>query len=87
MSVMMVDNHTMTSCDHQNLTLIPQQTQRVQCRHCHLTIKAQELGAGYCPECYETSGRRRYDFDEVELEEGGVTQYRCDSCGVIINCD
>lgn len=77
----------MTSCDHQNLTLIPQQTQRVRCRHCHLTMKAQELGAGYCPECYEASGRRRYDIDDVEAAEGGATQYRCDGCGVVINCD
>ena len=77
----------MTACNHQNLTLIPQQTPRVRCRHCHLTIKAQELDAGYCPECYETIGRRRYDFDEVAGQEGGTTQYRCDGCGVIINCD
>ena len=74
----------MTSCDHQNLTLLPRQTSRIRCRHCHLTMKAQELGTGYCPECYETSGAKNYAFDEIDGAKESASRYRCEQCGAIV---
>jgi hypothetical protein len=47
-----------------------------------LTIGAEELGDGYCPECHERSGKKLYEFEEVESE--GVARYRCEECGAII---
>jgi hypothetical protein len=47
-----------------------------------LTINAEELGDGYCPECFEISGKKQYEFDEMESE--GVARYRCEECGTII---
>jgi hypothetical protein len=52
-----------------------------------LTIKADELGESYCPECFEIHGRKRYDFEEIVVAETGVTRYRCEECGVIIESD
>jgi transposase-like protein len=49
-----------------------------------LTIDAEELGAGYCPECFETSARKQYEFEDLELTEEGVARYRCEECGTII---
>jgi hypothetical protein len=74
----------MTACTHYTLVLLPQKKSRLQCRHCHLTITPAELREGYCPECYEVHGDRRYDFDEIDAEASGPAKYRCEECGVII---
>ena len=73
-----------TSCNHNRLDLLPEKKSRMQCRHCHLTIKADELGQGYCPECFEIHGKKRYDFEEIEAVKTGIARYRCEECGVII---
>jgi hypothetical protein len=52
-----------------------------------LTIKADELGDGYCPECFERDGSKRYEFEEMEAAEGKITRYRCEECGVIIESE
>lgn len=72
------------SCLHTHLTLLPRREKRLRCRHCHLTIKADELQDGFCPECYERSGRKRYDFETVASETDGKAVYRCEDCGAII---
>ena len=33
-----------------------------------VTITADELGDGYCPECFESQGEKRYEFEELEGE-------------------
>lgn len=71
------------NCLHKNLVLITEPEGRVRCRHCHLTIQREEL-RGYCPECYETSGRKRNDFEEVQAQAGGKVQYQCEDCGIRI---
>lgn len=72
----------MSDCPHTHLVLLPESRKRLRCRHCHLTLAAEELQGGYCPECFDTSGERRYDFEAVETAED--TRYRCEGCGVII---
>ena len=73
----------MEKCNHKNLVLLPGPQKRLRCRHCHLTISVDELGDGHCPECFERSGDRRYDFEPVGAETVS-TQYRCETCGAII---
>ncbi len=77
----------MTSCNHNNLALLPEKKSRLRCRHCHLTIKTDDLGDSYCPECFEMNGKKRYDFDQLEETEQGLTTYRCEECGVTIECE
>ncbi len=77
----------MTSCRHMNLVLLPNEKNRLRCRHCHLTISADELQGSYCPECYEASGRKLYDFEEIEAGEQEKTRYRCEQCGVVIETE
>ena len=72
-------------CAHQQLVLLVEPTTRLRCRHCHLTISAEELSGGACPECYERSGRRRKDFEEIALK-AGPPQYRCEGCGILVAC-
>lgn len=36
----------------------------------------------YCPEYYEATGIKRYDFEEVVVAENGKVQYRCEDCNV-----
>ena len=74
----------MTGCKHLNLTMLPGSGKKLKCRHCHLTITADELGDGPCPECFERSGDRRYDFDAVAATGAEITKYRCDDCGAIV---
>lgn len=74
----------MTSCNHNKLVLLPGQKERLRCRHCHLTIRADELAGSFCPECFESEGAKRYEFDEVAAEETRASLYRCEMCGVII---
>jgi hypothetical protein len=74
----------MTACTHSHLELLPERKQTVRCRHCHLTMPADELGDGYCPECFDISGSRRYDFEALATDEEGSARYRCEDCGAII---
>ena len=77
----------MSSCNHNNLILLPDEKDKLQCRHCHLTIKADELGDEYCPECFEIHDEKRYDFEKVEAAEAVTTSYRCEECGATIECE
>lgn len=52
-----------------------------------LTIKASELTRGYCPECLESEGKKRCDFDEIDAEKPLKARYRCEKCGVIIQTE
>jgi DNA-directed RNA polymerase subunit RPC12/RpoP len=72
------------TCTHTNLLLLSKSNDRVRCRHCHLTIRADQLGHGYCPECYEVSGRKRYDFETVDDPGDQETRYQCEDCGALI---
>jgi len=74
----------MALCKHSILVLLPGKKNLLRCRSCHLTITADELGEGHCPECFEISGGRRYDFEEIAATDTGKTRYRCEECGVII---
>ena len=75
----------MSECRHLNLVLIAGDEARVRCQHCHLTIKRSELETRYCPECYESTGRKRADFEEVTGSDGA--EYRCEDCGAQIRTD
>lgn len=77
----------MTTCDHSELVLLAETEDRVRCRHCHLTIKTEELGDGYCPECYESTGKRRYDFENAPEQGPAVTRYRCEKCHALIEAE
>jgi NAD-dependent dihydropyrimidine dehydrogenase PreA subunit len=72
------------TCTHTNLVLLSKTNDRVRCHHCHLTIGADELRNGYCPECYEVSGQKRYDFEEVHEPSDRDTCYQCEDCGAMI---
>lgn len=73
----------MDKCPHKSLVLVSPSGTRWRCRHCHLTIKPEELEEGFCPECYAVSGKKHYDFEEVE-DEDQAPYYRCEDCGAII---
>ena len=75
----------MTSCQHRTLELLPVRKRTLRCRHCHLTLDGAELGEGYCPECFDRSGARLYDFEQVENSDRAVT-YRCEECGAVVKC-
>ncbi len=77
----------MTSCNHTTLELLPEKKKRLRCRHCHLTINVDELGDGYCPECFETHGQNRYEFEEMEEIERKTVRYICEDCGVVIESE
>nr|CBX27545.1 unknown protein [uncultured Desulfobacterium sp.] len=77
----------MDNCKHKHLVLLPQQSSRLRCVHCHLTIKADELEDGYCPECFEAKKQKYYDFEEVKSSHNAATIYRCESCGIMIECN
>ena len=74
----------MSACSHRLLELLPEEEDRVRCRHCDLTISKAELGGGCCPECFDRSGDRHYDFDELREGNRGVSRYRCEECGAIV---
>jgi hypothetical protein len=74
----------MTICSHRQLVLLREQHNRLRCRHCHLTINADDLLSRYCPECFETSRIKRYDFEDIVTVVTGIVRYRCEECGVII---
>jgi len=77
----------MTSCRHLNLVILPAAGEKMRCRHCHLTISADEMPGGYCPECFEVHGKKRFDFDKVADPDQTKTRYRCEACGAIIETD
>jgi predicted RNA-binding Zn-ribbon protein involved in translation (DUF1610 family) len=74
----------MSACPHTRLVVLQESHQKLRCRHCHLTIAAAELGEGWCPECYEATGDKRYDFEALASEDVKATRYRCEDCGIII---
>ena len=74
----------MSACPHRQLVLVRETHARLRCRHCHLTITAADLSGRYCPECFETSHTKRYDFEEIAIPATGIVRYRCEECGVII---
>ncbi len=77
----------MTSCNHHEIILLPEQADRLQCRHCHLTIKEDELSGDYCPECFEIHGEKRNDFEKITAKEIATARYRCEKCGIMINSE
>jgi predicted RNA-binding Zn-ribbon protein involved in translation (DUF1610 family) len=79
------DRFAMTSCSHSTLELLPERKERMRCRHCHLTINADEVGDGYCPECFEHQGKKRYDFETVTAPKSESVRYRCAECGIVID--
>jgi hypothetical protein len=74
----------MASCPHGTLELLPERKATLRCRYCHLTLSGEELGDGFCPECFETSGSKRYEFEELAAAKTNVARYRCEECGAII---
>jgi hypothetical protein len=80
----LVNDFNMALCNHTTLELLPQRRTTVRCRHCHLTLGPEELTEGFCPECFESSGSKRYEFEELAAPEAAVARYRCEECGVII---
>jgi len=74
----------MTTCKHATLELIPERKCTVRCKRCHLTMSADELGDGYCPECFDGTGAKHYDFEPVSTPGNNGARYRCEECGVII---
>ncbi len=74
----------MTACHHSLLELLPEKEERLRCRVCYLTISTKELHDGYCPECFDRSGEKQYQFDKVESSASGIARYRCDECGAIV---
>jgi hypothetical protein len=76
----------MSSCSHTTLELLQPRKRTLRCRQCHLTLGAEEVPDGYCPECFERSGRRNHEFDEIETHSDGAATYRCEECGVIVKC-
>ncbi|MEN6475968.1 MAG: hypothetical protein ABFD81_18280 [Syntrophaceae bacterium] len=77
----------MTSCRHLNLVVLPAGPEKMRCRHCHLTITADEIPGGYCPECFEVHGKKRFDFEKIDDRGQTKTRYRCETCGAIIETD
>jgi hypothetical protein len=52
-----------------------------------LTIKTDELDGDYCPECFETNGRKQYDFENIAATKPQMVRYRCEKCGIIIESE
>lgn len=74
----------MDSCRHQKLILIKKENNKLRCAHCHLTINRDELESDFCPECWETEGIRRRDFEKVEEKNTDIDTYRCEQCGIAV---
>ena len=81
---LLITRKQMTLCKHSTLELLPQPKPTLRCRRCHLTISAEELGDGFCPECFDSTGAKNYDFETVINTASNVVRYRCEECGVII---
>ncbi len=74
----------MEDCPHTNLVVLNAAQQKLRCRHCHLKIAAADMQDEFCPECYEATGYKKYDFDVVESNGLTSVRYRCEDCGIII---
>jgi predicted RNA-binding Zn-ribbon protein involved in translation (DUF1610 family) len=74
----------MNTCNHTNLELLPASRPKLRCRHCHLTLVAEDLKDDFCPECFDNSGSKRYEFEELKAPQDPAVRYRCDDCGTII---
>ncbi len=74
----------MSECLHKNLVLIKEISNKLRCNICHLTLTPEELGNNYCPECFESTGEKQFDFEKITLDHGNISRYRCEDCGVII---
>ena len=66
------------------LELLPKRGNSLRCRHCHLTIEQNDLPDRYCPECFEVTGRKRFDFDDLAAVDDEIARYRCEECGAIV---
>ena len=71
-------------CHHTKLELLPERKKTLRCRHCHLTMDGEDLGDACCPECFEVSGEKRYDFEEITTMGERSARYRCEDCGAIV---
>jgi len=74
----------MTSCRHATLELLVERKTTMRCRRCHLTLAAEELGDGHCPECFDSSGTKHFEFEELTHAGGQGARYRCEECGIVI---
>ena len=74
----------MQDCLHRNLVVLKSSLKRLRCRNCHLTLMKDELADGYCPECFETTGKKHDDFEEIVLTGGGNGGFRCEDCGIML---
>ena len=74
----------MDACSHSNIVVVMDRVQRLQRRYCHLTLKPDELVHGYCPECYETDGHKRDEFEEIPDTGRDKPFYRCEDCGAAL---
>jgi Zn finger protein HypA/HybF involved in hydrogenase expression len=74
----------MPVCSHRTLELLPERSETLRCRHCHLTIDGDELAGSYCPECFDRSGDKRYEFDTIDRTDNEVARYLCEECGAIV---
>ena len=75
----------MTPCRHASLELLVERKSTMRCRRCHLTMAAEELGDGYCPECFDSSGTKYFDFEELAHTGSQGSRYRCEDCGIVIS--
>ena len=75
----------MTPCRHATLELLVERKSTMRCRRCHLTLAAEELGDGYCPECFDSSGTKHFDFEELAHTGSQGSRYRCEDCGILIS--
>ena len=73
----------MESCRHTTLVLAKVEVKR-RCCKCHLSLSTEELGDSFCPECFESSGRRNYDFEDIEDASVGEPRYFCEDCGAAV---
>ncbi len=64
-----------------------ERSEKLRCEVCHLTLTEEELNGGYCPECYETTGRKNKEFSKVTLNQENFSQYRCEDCGTTIKAE
>lgn len=74
----------MDGCGHSHIIVVQDTIKRLRCRYCHLTLKPDELVHGYCPECYETLGQKRDDFEEVAAPGDDDVSYLCEDCGAAL---
>ncbi len=74
----------MSACRHSSLELLPERKSTMRCKRCHLTMSADDLGDGYCPECFDSTGVKHYDFESLSSGGANVVRYRCEECGAII---